>query len=85
MGLIRGALITTAVAIFAQAALPAVAAPPAALSAHDLTLYSVAFDAAERGDTAAADAAIAQVSDPCLAGKIQYLELTHAKARSASS
>jgi soluble lytic murein transglycosylase-like protein len=84
MGLIRGALITTAVAIFAQAALPAVAAPPAALSAHDLTLYSVAFDAAERGDTAAADAAIAQVSDPCLAGKIQYLELTHAKARTAS-
>jgi len=84
MGLIRGALVTAAVAILAQAALPAVAAPLAALSPHDLSLYSAAFDAAERGDTAAADAAIAQVSDPCLAGKVQYLELTHAKARAAS-
>jgi len=84
MGLIRGALVTAAVAILAQAALPAAAAPLAALSPHDLSLYSAAFDAAERGDSAAADAAIAQVSDPCLAGKVQYLELTHAKARTAS-
>jgi len=84
MGLIRGALITATVAILAQAALPAVAAPLAALSAHDISLYSAAFDAAERGDTAAADAAIAQVSDPCLAGKIQYLELTRARSRGAS-
>jgi soluble lytic murein transglycosylase-like protein len=84
MGLIRGALVTAAVAILAQAALPAAAAPLAALSDHDLSLYTAAFDAAERGDTAAADAAIAQVSDPCLAGKVRYLELTHARARTAS-
>jgi soluble lytic murein transglycosylase-like protein len=84
MGLIRGALATVAVAILAQAALPAAAAPLAPLSAHDLTLYATAFEAAERGDAAAADAAVAQVSDPCLAGKVQYLELTHAKARTAS-
>jgi soluble lytic murein transglycosylase-like protein len=84
MGLIRAALTTAAVAVLAGAALPAAAAPLAALSSHDISLYAAAFDAAERGDTAAADAAIAQVADPCLAGKIQYLELTRAKARTAS-
>jgi hypothetical protein len=80
MGLIRGAFGAAAVAILAQAA----AAPVSALSAHDITLYATAFDAAERGDTAAADAAVAQVSDRCLAGKVQYLELTRGKARTAS-
>jgi soluble lytic murein transglycosylase len=84
MGLIRGAFGAAAVAILAQAALPAAAAPVSALSAHDITLYATAFDAAERGDTAAADAAVAQVSDRCLAGKVQYLELTRGKARTAS-
>jgi soluble lytic murein transglycosylase-like protein len=74
----------------AAAILLGIAAPPAnagslaALDAHDVALYAAAFQAAERGDVAAADQAIAQVSDPCLAGKVQYVELTHAKARSAT-
>lgn len=74
----------TAAVLFGFAALPANAGSLAALDAHDVALYAAAFQAAERGDVAAADQAIAQVSDPCLAGKVQYVELTHAKARSAT-
>ena len=79
--------LTTGVAatvLFAMAAAPVSAGPLAALDAHDVALYAAAFQAAERGDAAAADQAIAQVTDPCLAGKVQYVELTHAKARTAS-
>jgi soluble lytic murein transglycosylase-like protein len=49
-----------------------------------MTLYATAFEAAQRGDSAAADQALAQVSDPCLAGKVEYLEFTHGGARTAS-
>lgn len=48
-----------------------------ALSATDAQLYSNAFQAAERGDFAAADDSLSHVSDPCLVGKVQYLKLTH--------
>ncbi len=61
----------------------ALAAPPA-LSAHDAALYAAAFDAASRGDSPAADADLALVSDPCLTGEVQFLELTRGKARTAS-
>ena len=81
---LRATLGAACAAILAHAALPAAAATLTPLSAHDVTLYATAFDAAERGDSTAADAAIAQVSDTCLAGKIRYLELTHAGARPAT-
>src|SRR5580704_4491733 len=68
----------------ALAAGPALASPMAALSTHDASLYAQAFDAVEHGDLAGAEAAIAQVSDPCLSGKVRYLELTHGKARTAT-
>jgi soluble lytic murein transglycosylase-like protein len=77
-------VVAAAVTVLGLAALPAQAAPLQALSPHDAALYAAAFDAAERGDVAAADQAVAQVSDPCLAGKVQYLELTRAKARTAT-
>jgi soluble lytic murein transglycosylase-like protein len=79
--------LTTGVAaavLFGIAALPASAGQRAALDAHDVALYAAAFQAAERGDVTAADEALAQVSDRCLTGKVQYVELTHAKARTAS-
>jgi soluble lytic murein transglycosylase-like protein len=84
MGLLRGALLASAAAALSLAALPSTAAPLTALSPKDVTLYATAFDAAERGDAAAADQALAQVSDPCLTGKVQYLEFTHAKPRATS-
>jgi len=81
MGRVRSAIAVAAAALIAGAALPAAAQPLAALTAHDLSLYASAFDAAERGDAAAADAAMAQISDPCLAGKVRYVEMTHARSR----
>ena len=84
MGARRLTIGMAAVALLGAAALPAQAASPAALDAHDVALYAAAFQAAERGDTATADQAVAQVDDHCLAGKVQYLEITHAKARTQS-
>jgi hypothetical protein len=81
MGRVRSALAAATAALMAGTALPAVAAPLAALSAHDLSLYAQAFDAADRGDVAAAEAAVAQVSDTCLAGKVRYEEMTHDRSR----
>ncbi|HEY1426671.1 MAG TPA: lytic transglycosylase domain-containing protein [Caulobacteraceae bacterium] len=78
---VREALAAAAVLLAAGAAAPAVAQPLAALSAHDLSLYASAFNAAERGDSATAEAAVALVSDPCLAGKVRYLEMTHDASR----
>ena len=85
MRLIRGIL------AFSLTALPgiaisgaALAAPAPALSAHDAALYAAAFDAAERGDVASADSTLAQVTDSCLTGDVQYVELTRAKTRTAS-
>jgi soluble lytic murein transglycosylase-like protein len=82
MGARRLTIGAAAVALLSAAVLPAqAAASPAALDAHDVALYAAAFQAAERGDTATADQAIAQVGDHCLTGKVQYLEITHAGAR----
>ena len=81
MGARRLTIGMATVALLGVAALPAQAATPAALDAHDVALYAAAFQAAERGDTATADQAITQVEDHCLTGKVQYLEITHAKAR----
>jgi soluble lytic murein transglycosylase-like protein len=83
MRLLRG-LLAVSLAGAGFAASDAAAAPLAALSDRDVTLYAAAFSAAERGDVSAAEASLAQVSDPCLAGKVEYLELTRGKARSAT-
>ncbi len=81
MGARRLTIGAAAIALLGVAALPAQAASPAALDAHDVALYAAALQAAERGDAATAEQAIAQVEDHCLVGKVQYLEITHAKAR----
>jgi soluble lytic murein transglycosylase-like protein len=73
---------TAAASLLAMTALPAAAQPHPALSAHDVTLYAAAFDAAEHGDKARAEAALAQVSDDCLAGKVRYLEITRSHGAS---
>ena len=83
MRLLRG-LLAVGLAAPAFAAGSVAAAPLSALSESDVSLYAAAFSAAERGDVAAAEANLALVSDPCLAGKVEYLELTHGKARTAS-
>ena len=80
----RRLTIGVAIAALSAAALPAQAASLAALDAHDVALYASAFQAAERGDATSADQAVAQVDDHCLAGKVQFLELTRAKAHSAT-
>jgi soluble lytic murein transglycosylase-like protein len=61
-------------------ALPAAAATPQALAERDVVFYRAAFDAAERGDQAAAENALSQVSDRCLIGRVRYLELIRAPA-----
>ncbi|HEY5105524.1 MAG TPA: lytic transglycosylase domain-containing protein [Caulobacteraceae bacterium] len=55
-----------------------------ALSAADAQFYAAAFDAAERGDNAAADDNLKRVTDPCLVGDVGYVKLTHAAPRKAS-
>ncbi|MBV9995099.1 MAG: lytic transglycosylase domain-containing protein [Caulobacteraceae bacterium] len=68
--------------VLGLSARPASAAPPLqALSPQDVQAYTAAYDAAERGDYAAAEQELARVSDPCLVGKIQYLKLVHAGPR----
>src|SRR5262249_3506946 len=84
MRLLRGLLAVALAGPAFAASEQAAAAPISALSDHDAALYAAAFSAAERGDAAAADASLAQVSDRCLAGQVQYLELTRGKARTAS-
>ena len=84
MGARRLTIGAAAALLFGVAALPSQAASLTALDAHDVALYAAAFRAAEQGDKVAADQAVAQVSDPCLAGKVQYLEITHGKARTES-
>ncbi|MFI4974207.1 MAG: lytic transglycosylase domain-containing protein [Caulobacterales bacterium] len=79
-------LVMLAVALGAAFALSSLAqtshaATLQALSPQDVQLYSVAFDAAEKGDFATADQSLAQVKDPCLVGRVEYLKLTHARAR----
>jgi soluble lytic murein transglycosylase-like protein len=80
----RATLALSLAAVLGLAARPAVCAPLQALSPQDTQFYAAAFDAAERGDFAAADQTLAKVTDPCLAGRVQYLELTHPRARNAT-
>ena len=61
----------------------AVAGSWSVLSATDLLTYSTAFDAAERGDAAAAELSLSQVRDPCLAGRVRYLTLAGPAPRKA--
>src|ERR1700743_3450985 len=85
MRLIRG-ILAFSFATVSSFALPSAvsAAPLTVLNAHDADLYEAAFQAADRGDVASADSDLALVSDATLAGKVQFLELTKAKARTAS-
>ena len=83
MRFIRGLLAVSLAAGLGLFARPVGAAPLQDLTANDASLYADAFAAAERGDRAAADRDLAQVSDPCLEGNVRYVELTH-RARSAS-
>ena len=66
--------LATGLGLLTQAA---TAAPLQTLSPTDAKLYADAFAAAERGDFTTADQDLSQVSDHCLAGRVQYLELTH--------
>jgi soluble lytic murein transglycosylase-like protein len=56
----------------------------AILSQADAQLYGAAFEAAERGDAPAAEAALAQVRDPCLTGHVRYLSLAGPAPRKAT-
>ncbi len=49
---------------------------PQILSSADAGRYAAAFAAAERGDTPAAETALAGLADPCLAGTVRAIELT---------
>ncbi|HZZ89410.1 MAG TPA: lytic transglycosylase domain-containing protein [Caulobacteraceae bacterium] len=82
MGATGRTISAAAATLIGLAALPATAAPLTALTAHDIALYSSAFQAAERGDNAGADRAVAQVGDPCLVGKVKFVEITHDKQAS---
>jgi soluble lytic murein transglycosylase-like protein len=73
---------TAAAGLLAMTALPAAAQPLAVLSDHDAALYAAAFDAAEHGDKTRAEAALAQVSDDCLTGKVRYIEITRGRGAS---
>jgi soluble lytic murein transglycosylase-like protein len=77
---VRRSVVGAAAVLLGLCAFPAAAAPPQALAEQDLALYRTAFDAAERGDDFAAEAALSKVSDRCLIGRVRYLELTHGPA-----
>ena len=71
------AALTAAVAVLALGR-PALAAEvPAPLSAADIKLYSQAYEAAEKGDFTVMDERLAKVSDPTLAGDLDYARLMH--------
>lgn len=76
---VRCSIVAALVLIAGLPALAASAEPTAILSAHDVALYRAAFEAAERGDRTGAEQALEQVGDRCLAGRVQYLELTHSR------
>ena len=58
----------------------AVSAATQALTPWDAQLYSAAFDAVRRGDFSAAEQELAQVTDKCLVGMVEFDKLTHPKA-----
>ncbi len=82
----RGVSSTLAALAFSVSAL-AVApaqASPAALSPWDAQLYSAAFDAAHRGDSATVESKLAQVKDRCLVGLVEFEKLFRAQTYKAS-
>lgn len=58
----------------------AASAATQALTPWDAQLYSAAFDAVRRGDFSAAEQELAQVTDKCLVGMVEFNKLTHPKA-----
>ncbi len=78
-----GALIALVLGVVALGSGPA-HAEPRALSPWDAQLYSAAFDAVKRGDFATADAKLAQVTDKCLVGMVEFERLFHPTAYHAS-
>lgn len=82
---LRGALSALLAIVIGVAALgvgPAMA-EPRALSPWDAQLYSAAFDAVKRGDFAGAQAKLAQVTDKCLVGMVEFNRLFHPNYRSS--
>ncbi|HZZ37251.1 MAG TPA: lytic transglycosylase domain-containing protein, partial [Caulobacteraceae bacterium] len=84
MTCIRAVLAVCAVVLTGALAPQAKAASLATLTAQDAQLYASAFQAAEQGDFAGVDTALARVSDPCLVGRVQYVKLTNPASRGAS-
>lgn len=78
-----GVLIAVVLGVFALGSSPA-HAEPRALSPWDAQLYSAAFDAVKKGDFATANAKLAQVTDKCLVGMVEFERLFHPTAYRAS-
>jgi soluble lytic murein transglycosylase-like protein len=70
------AAISASLGLATLSATPVLAQSGSILSASDAQLYSGAFSAAEQGDSATAEADLAQVRDPCLIGPVRYVTLT---------
>jgi soluble lytic murein transglycosylase-like protein len=77
------AAVSASLALAALSSTPAHAQSRLILSAVDAQLYSAAFAAAEQGDSAAAEADIARVRDPCLIGPVRYVTLAAPAPRKA--
>ncbi|MBX7248256.1 MAG: lytic transglycosylase domain-containing protein [Caulobacteraceae bacterium] len=78
-----GALIAVVIGVSALGSTPA-HAEPRALSPWDAQLYAAAFDAVKKGDFATAEAKLAQVTDKCLVGMVEFDKLFHPTAYHAS-
>jgi soluble lytic murein transglycosylase-like protein len=70
-----------ALVVFSSAsAAGAASAATQALTPWDAQLYSAAFDSVHHGNFAAAEQALAQVTDKCLVGMVEFNKLTYTKA-----
>jgi len=78
-----GALIAMVVGVAALGSGPA-HAEPRALSPWDAQLYAAAFDAVKKGDFTTAEAKLAQVTDKCLVGMVEFDKLFHPTAYHAT-
>jgi soluble lytic murein transglycosylase-like protein len=81
---LRATLFATASLIIAFGPGPAAAAPMEAISATDARYYSAAFAAVERGDPSTAETLLSKVHDPCLVGRVRYLQLIQGPASHAT-
>jgi len=84
MASIRAVLAVVSTFVAGSVATDAGAATLSALSAQDAQLYASAFQAAERGDVQTVDSTLAQIKDPCLVGRVEYVKLTGPSARTTS-